>query len=166
MVFMIGYLDIREEQARLEELAEREPTTRLPYYSLPWAAQLTLGRFGDRARSEAIIKAFRAERDISLKASSLVEHLIYLNSIEAMAPLIEMLYDDRSYSGDMMIYDAAGNFLGFDQIYYYTYVILAIRHKISNFPHRAAGSIKEIRAWAASTPIVLDEEVYIPIRGH
>jgi hypothetical protein len=57
-------------------------------------------------------KAFRAERDISLKASSLVEHLIYLNSIEAIAPLIEMLYDDRSYSGDLMFYDAAGNFLG------------------------------------------------------
>ena len=165
MVFMIGYLDIREEQARLEELAEREPTTRLPYYSLPWAAQLTLGRFGDRARSEAIIKAFRAERDISLKASSLVEHLIYLNSIEAMAPLIEMLYDDRSYSGDLMFYDAAGNFLGLDQIYYYSSVILAIENKISNFPRRAE-TIEEVRAWADSTPIVLDEEVYIPIRGH
>jgi hypothetical protein len=160
IVFLAGYLGMREERQRLAQLAEREGD-KASYRGVSWAAQLTLGRFGDEAWSAAAVKRIEAEKNMILKAAELSEHLAYLNRPEAMALLIDMAQSEEYYV-DGFDYGIDGGLIP-RRTYYRGYVLPILQEKVRNFPPKGA-TFQEIKDWAASTPIVIDEEAFVPIR--
>jgi hypothetical protein len=164
IVFLIGYLDLQDERERLEELAGWGDESGRYYTKVSWAAQMTLGRFGDQARSAAIIRAVAEETDILLKVTLLAEHLAYLNSREALLPLLEILYTDHGYTGDIVVDD--NGMVGFDTVYYHYYVCDLFRQKTEGFPPRGT-PIETIRAWAsAGARFEVREDVYVRVREY